>query len=165
MIRVWRVVFAEFADNPLSTLGAFMFDGRWHSAGQHVLYTASTESLARLEKLVHLTQESGLDFVLLEFALPEKAIIDRYEELLLQAPDWRDADSVKARDVGDWWLSHSIALGLSVPSVLSHNERDIILAKRSPLFTEIKVISATPFRYDPRLYPRPAENAEDDDRK
>lgn len=160
MTNVWRVVFAEFAGDPLSTLGAFMFDGRWHSAGQHVLYTASTESLARLEKLVHLTQESGLDFVLLELALPEKAVIDRYEDLLLQAPDWRDAESVKARDVGDWWLSHSTALGLSVPSVLSHNERDIILAKRSPLFDDIRVTSATPFRYDPRLYPRPARDTD-----
>lgn len=142
-----------------------MFDGRWHSAGQHVLYTASTESLARLEKLVHLTQESGLDFALLELALPEKAVVDRYEDLILQAPDWRDAESVKARDVGDWWLSHSTALGLSVPSVLSHNERDIILTKRSPLFAEIRVTSATPFRYDPRLYPRPAHDTGNDNRK
>lgn len=135
-----------------------MFDGRWHSAGQHVLYTASTESLARLEKLVHLTQESGFDFVLLQLTLPEQAVIDRYEDLLQQAPDWRDAESVTARDVGDWWLSHSTALGLSVPSVLSHKERDIILVRRLPLFAEGHFRNAIPLRpevisEDPRVMP------------
>lgn len=153
MSPLWRVIRAEFADDPLSTMGAYLFSGRWHSAGQHVLYTASTESLARNERLVHLAGERGIDFLLLELELPEAAKIDNYEDLLVQAPTWRTIESTQARGVGDWWLGHSTALGLSVPSVLSATERNVILARRSPLFAEVRVARATPFRYDPRLYP------------
>lgn len=151
---LWRVIRAEFAADPLSTMGAFLFPGRWHSAGQHVLYTASTESLARTERLVHVSEEQGLDFILVEMTLPSGADIDRYEDLLVQAPTWRGVDSTEARGVGDWWLARSHALGLSVPSIHSTSERNVILARRSPLFDQIVVSRQMPFRYDPRLYPR-----------
>lgn len=153
MNPLWRVIRAEFANEPLSTMGAYLFPGRWHSAGQHVLYTASTESLARNERLVHLAGERGIDFVLLELVLPPDAQVDRHEDLLIEAPTWREADSTQARGVGDWWLERSTALGLSVPSVLSATERNVILARRSPLFESIRVVRTTPFRYDPRMYP------------
>ncbi|HEU0276236.1 MAG TPA: RES family NAD+ phosphorylase [Rhodanobacteraceae bacterium] len=153
MNPLWRVVRAEFAGDPLSTMGAYLFPGRWHSAGQHVLYAASTESLARNERLVHLAGEHDIDFVLLELALPEGAKVDAYEDLPIQAPTWRAIESTQARGVGDWWIEHSTALGLSVPSMLSATERNVILARRSPLFAQVRVASATPFRYDQRFYP------------
>lgn len=153
MSPLWRVIRAELADDPLSTIGAYLYAGRWHSAGQHVLYTASTESLARNERLVHLAGERGIDFVLLELALPDGAKIDRYEDLAIDAPDWGAVDSTQARRLADGWLDHSRALGLSVPSVLSATERNVLLARRSPLFARVRIARTLPFHYDPRLYP------------
>lgn len=154
MTRLWRVISAAFADEPLSTQGAWLFPGRWHAAGTRVLYCAQTESLARIERFVHLTEETGLDFVLLELALPPRARIEAIEDLDLpmRLAGWDDPESSVARSAGQWWIEHRDALGLSVPSVLSASERDIILRATSPAFAKLKVTSSTPFRFDPRMW-------------
>lgn len=151
-MRLWRVIAAEFKRTPLSTRGAFVTPGRWHSAGSEVLYCAETESLAKTERFVHLTQEGGLDFVLLELSLPETAVIERAEDLPISMKRWDDPTSAQGRVVGDWWLAHTTTLGLSVPGVLSTSERDVILRGDSPDFSSVKVAHRASFRYDPRMF-------------
>lgn len=156
-MRLWRVIAAEFRQTPLSTRGAFLTPGRWHSARSEVLYCAETESLARNERFVHLAQEAGLDFVLLELALPVAAVIERAEDLPVPMKGWDDPSSAQGRAVGDWWIAHSSALGLSVPSALSTSERDVVLRRGSQDFGRVKVARLTPFRYDPRMFKQQAD--------
>jgi RES domain-containing protein len=151
-MRLWRVIAAEFKRTPMSTRGAFLTPGRWHSAGSEVLYCAETESLAKTERFVHLAQETGLDFVLLELSVPATAAIERAENLPISMKHWDDPASAQGRAVGDWWLAHTSALGLSVPSVLSTSERDVMLRGDSADFSSVKVAHQTSFRYDPRMF-------------
>lgn len=155
MKSVWRVVDARFADDPLSTEGSYRFPARWHKAGMRVLYCAQTESLARAERFVHLLQETDLAFVLFEFALPTGARIEKVEDLPVDLAGWDDAASGVARAAGAWWIEHTKALGLSVPSVLSTSERDVLLRAASPDFRKIRVARRTRFRFDPRLFKAP----------
>lgn len=135
-------------------MGTYLFPGRWHSAGQNVPYTASTESPAQNKRLAHLAGERGVDFILLELALPENAKINNYEALLIQARAWRALESTQARGVGDWWLGSGTQLRWDCRYRVGPAARNAMsLLRAGPLFTELRVVRATPFRYDPRLYP------------
>lgn len=150
---VWRVIRKEFLPTPLSVEGAKAWPGRWHSAGTAVLYTASTESLALLEKFVHLALEfRTIPHVKLRIELPADARVDAYEEVATGQPDWRSDDPSATRALGDHWARQSEALGLSVPSVLSSSERNLLLRAASPQFAQVRVVSADEFLYDERMW-------------
>lgn len=150
---LWRVIRREFADAPLSVEGAKSWPGRWHSAGTAVLYTASTESLALLEKFVHLALElRSIPHVKLKMALPPGAIVDEMESLAADPPDWRSDDPSAARAFGDEWARTAKSLGLSVPSVLCSSERNVLLRAASPLYEKLEIVSADEFLYDERMW-------------
>ena len=152
MTSVWQAIDAEFADDPLSIEGSMLYPGRWHSAGTLVLYAAATESLAYLEKYVNLSVElRTIPHVMLEIGLPDDGVIDALEDLILTAPDWRGADPTQSRALGDRWVEHSTALALSVPSVLVESDRNLVFARRSPLFDKLHMVSERRFTYVPRL--------------
>lgn len=150
---LWRIIRQEFLSSPLSVEGAKAWPGRWHSAGTAVLYTASTESLALLEKFVHLALEfRTIPHVKLCIELPADAIVETLEAVAPRPVDWRGADPTAARAIGDRWARESAALGLRVPSVLSSSERNVLLRAASPLFTQLKILAAEPFLYDERMW-------------
>lgn len=150
---VWRIIRKEFLHTPLSVEGARAWPGRWHSAGTAILYTASTESLALLEKFVHLALEfRTIPHVKLRIELPEGAHVEALEEVAKRTLDWRGDDPSAARAFGDHWARHSGALGLSVPSVLSSSERNVLLRAASPQFEALKIVSAEEFLYDERMW-------------
>ncbi|MCQ4166294.1 RES family NAD+ phosphorylase [Tahibacter harae] len=150
---VWRVIRREFADAPLSVEGAKSWPGRWHSAGTAILYTASTESLALLEKFVHLALElRSIPHIKLKIELPPGAVVEEMESLAAGAPDWRSDDPSAARAFGDEWARTAKSLGLSVPSVLSSSERNVLLRAASPLYEKLQIVSADEFLYDERMW-------------
>lgn len=150
---LWRVIRREFADAPLSVEGAKSWPGRWHSAGTAVLYTASTESLALLERFVHLALElRSIPHIRLKLEVPPGAIVEAMETLTADPPDWRSDDPSSARAFGDEWARNAKSLGLSVPSVLCSSERNVLLSATSPQFADVKVLSADEFLYDERMW-------------
>lgn len=150
---VWRIIRKEFAHSPLSVEGAKLWPGRWHSAGTAILYTASTESLALLEKFVHLALEfRSIPHVKLKIELPPDARVDAMESLAADPPDWRSDDPSAARAFGDEWARNARTLALSVPSILSSSERNVLLRANSPQFAEVKVVGADEFLYDERMW-------------
>lgn len=150
---VWRIIRKEFLRSPLSVEGAKAWPGRWHSAGTAILYTASTESLALLEKFVHLALEfRTIPHVKLCIELPDAARVETFEDVAKKSLDWRGDDPTAARALGDHWAKHSDALGLSVPSVLSSSERNVLLRGASPQFDALKIVSAEEFLYDERMW-------------
>lgn len=67
----WRITRAEFAISALSGQGGLYADGRWHRAGQPVVYMASTWSLAALEVFVHLgRRDSAIPLVYFSVTIP-----------------------------------------------------------------------------------------------
>lgn len=151
---LWRIIRKEFLRSPLSVEGAKAWPGRWHSAGTAVLYTASGESLALLEKFVHLALEfRTIPHVKLRIQLPDDALVENFEDVAGdKSVDWRSEDPSAARAVGDHWARHSLALGLSVPSVLSSSERNVLLRAASPAFEQLQIVSAEEFFYDERMW-------------
>ena len=150
---VWRIIRKEFARTPLSVEGAKAWPGRWHSAGTAILYTAASESLALLEKFVHLALEfRSIPHVKLCIALPDAAVVEKLEDLHDPLPDWRGDDPTAARTAGDHWARNAQSLGLSVPSVLSSSERNVLLRAASPQFDQLQILSQEEFLYDERMW-------------
>ncbi len=62
MIRAWRLIKAEHAEDAFSGEGARRGGGRWNSKGVRVVYTAGSLSLATLEVMVHTHFYSALKY-------------------------------------------------------------------------------------------------------
>ena len=148
-MRVFRICKPEHAANAYHGVGSQMYPGRWHSRGVRVVYTLSSLSLAQLEYRVH---RRGLKapppVVLVTAEVPDNLIHDLPAEL----PDgWAD-DPECTRSVGDVWAAARTSVGLSVPSVLSPGEFNLLLNPRHPEFAQVSVGAAEPFAFDTRLF-------------
>ena len=126
----------------LDGTGAKIYGGRWNSAGQAVVYTASCGALAALEYMVHMTK------------LPANMLLARIE--IPDTVDIEEIDSVPAADrafrqLGDEWLQHNGTAALRVPSVLVPRRWNLLLNPAHPLFLAIKIVDQTPFAFDSRL--------------
>lgn len=53
-MEAWRIVKTRHAADAFTGEGAFLFGGRWNSAGGRVVYASATLSLAALEMLVEV---------------------------------------------------------------------------------------------------------------
>jgi RES domain-containing protein len=117
-----------------------------------VVYLASSASLTALELLVHTNPEDAPDdLVILEVDIPDDAIIDRYVVSALPT-DWRAVSAPPAcQALGDAWVEGGITLGLSLPSVVMPTEHNILLNPAHPDMRRTRVLSVTPFQFDPRL--------------
>ena len=138
--------------NDLSGRGAEIAAGRWNPKGFAVLYTASTSSLAILEKLVHVELDlfpSDLYFAVLE-------ITDGFSQRVLQTSDlsenWNkfpSPDSLK--EIGRSWLEDNKNLVLTVPSAVNIHEVNHLINPRHPEMTMVKISDTSPFEIDVRL--------------
>ena len=152
-MRAWRIALRKFGRNAHSALGGlsgFSADGRWHSAGRHLDYTAESLSLAILERLVHYKRFDALEpHVLYKLDLPESAI-----EIAPQPPEGWDAEdpSPAAQAVGDAWCDDQRSPALLVPSAVTPGEHNIMVNSRHPDWRWDWVISGPQsFAFDVRL--------------
>ena len=151
-MRVWRVARAARART-----GAEAFDGsgglhgpgRWHSTGRRIVYTARSESLAKLETLAHFRPNEAPALVLVEAAIPDDAIV----RLATPWPAGWDAvpESGISRAIGDAWLDEGSALCLEVPSVHSRTEMNILVNPAHASFARVVIAEPVPFAFDLRL--------------
>jgi RES domain-containing protein len=127
------------AEEEFSGEGGILASGRWHIKGEAVVYAATSEPLALLEKLVHRSVVSrGLVYPLYLADVPD----DLVEELPASAlpPDWRSIyPPTSTQELGHAWLASKSAIGLLVPSVLlSGAEADVKNCLVNPLHPEFK---------------------------
>jgi len=114
---------------------------------------------------VHVSLEfRSIPHVKLTIELPEGAVVERFEDQEPKAPDWAGNDPAATRALGDRWATHSLALGLSVPSVLSSSERNVLLRATSPEFSRLKVVETQEFLYDERMWKAEARGAAEHER-
>jgi RES domain-containing protein len=135
---LWRIA-AETRDygaDDLSGTGAAKSPGRWNLAGEKVLYTAPTISLAVLETLAYV--DSGgfpLNRFLVRIHLPDAAWKKRQVcDMATLSPAWSSIpSSLASATVGSRWLKQKAApLVLSVPSVIVPEEYTAILNPEHP---------------------------------
>jgi len=151
-VRVWRVARAARArtgPEGFDGSGGLYGPGRWHSTGRRIVYTARSESLAKLETLVHFRPDEAPALVLIEAAIPDETIAGVETPL----PAGWDAvpESDVSRAIGDAWLDEGSALCLEVPSVHSRTEMNILVNPAHASFARIVIAEPVPFAFDPRL--------------
>ena len=133
--------------------GGLYYPGRWHNAGQRIVYTAQNRSLAALESLVHLSKTQFLanGFIISTISIPENSSIlslsiDQLSE------DWRNTLKIsETRLLGDQFLLNNEFLIMKVPSAIIKDEFNFILNPEHPEFKNCSVINQQNFTFDSRF--------------
>jgi len=147
-VIAWRI--SNYAD--LHGLGGLLVGGRWHSAGQPVVYLADHAASAMLEMLVHSELPSlPPGFQLLKVEIPDHCVM-QLDEAVLEA-DWRQHAEL-SQAMGDDWLASAPSAVLSVPSALVVDGCNYLLNPRHPDASFCKIVDIITAPLDPRLRSR-----------
>jgi RES domain-containing protein len=129
LITVWRIAKLKYADSAYSGEGARLMAGRWHEAGQRVVYTSSSAALAALEVLVHTDTDllPRTPFAPIPATLPTRLKLSRLKVEDLPA-DWSALPSPpQLRRLGAEWRRAGRTAVLAVPSVIVPFEWNYLL--------------------------------------
>lgn len=147
--RVSRVAHAASGAAAFSGIGGLQVDGRWHSRGRLVVYTARSESLARLEALGHFNPLLAPKLVLIEADLLD-ALVTIFSGTLPKG--WNEVpDSGLARSVGDRWLRGASSAALAVPSIHAFSEKNVLINPAHPDFSRLTIKAPVTSAFDQPL--------------
>ena len=129
--------------------------GRWNTQGRPVTYCTTAPSLAALEKRVHVTDPSLLPpQMMVEYDVPDDLPM-RMMAMSDLPVGWTVRETI-TQNIGDEWLDGSSEVLLFVPSVIlplaNAPERNVLINHRQAASSRIKIVAATPFTLDPRLF-------------
>ena len=155
-ISLWRVA----SDSPLWTAedlagkGAAHKGGRWNHAGEHVVYAATSVSLAAWETRAHFGQGAALPWnrFLVRIDIPDD--IWAVRETMPRPPPvgWNAIpEGLVSRTAGSAWLFARRSVLLAVPSVIIGEEDNLLI---NPAHLQASRITATKLRrfiYDHRV--------------
>ena len=132
--------------------GAALYGGRWNPPRIAVIYAASTQSLAMLERLV---QRRDLARTLLVIAkLPPDLQI---EDLMTSPPpNWRALGSPEAAAAGGAWATARRTPLLRVPSALVPREANYVVNPAHPDAGRIRIGTPELLEWDSRLFGIPS---------
>ncbi|MDF9797379.1 RES domain-containing protein [Catalinimonas alkaloidigena] len=151
LMLVFRLVRQAYA-RQLDGKGAALFGGRWNSVGRPLLYTAEHRSLAVLEYRVNNPLPLK-DLIMVTLEAPEHAIKTVNTQDLNS--HWRAyAPENECAAIGDQWLESQESLMLRVPSAIVPQENNVLINPLHNSMREVKILDATPFLIDHRLYGR-----------
>lgn len=130
--------------------GARRVSGRWHQAGDRVIYGSRHYSTAMLEKLVHWNGALPPNQHFIEITLPAGL---SYEVVTKDSlPDWHVPGGEAARRFGTAWLSEKRSAVLFMPSVVARMEESFMLNADHPQFAIIRTGLEQPVWWDKRLF-------------
>ncbi|MFD2206040.1 RES family NAD+ phosphorylase [Kiloniella antarctica] len=148
-MELYRLAHKNFTD--LSGRGGLYGSGRWHNKGLPILYTASSRSLAALERFVHEAASTLPKLVMLTIWVPDNLSIKRITEKQLPKGWDQLPDTHASRDFGDRWLQKGKQAALEIPSAIVRDEYNILINPNHPETAQLKIVEKTNFYYDPRL--------------
>lgn len=132
-----------------SAEGARRVDGRWHQAGDLVIYAAAYQSTALLEKLVYLGAMPPNQHMV-EIDLPSGLSYEVVTETTV--PGWYEKNCSKSREFGHRWFFEQRSCLLFVPSVVARKDQNLLINTLHPDFAKIEVSLEEPVRWDGRLF-------------
>lgn len=154
-MRVFRLCKQIYSGTVLSGEGGLVADGRWHSAGRRIVYAASSEALAVLEMRVHLgrfTPRAAYGMHVIE--VPDELIKVLSARALKET--WNAVPpTAHTRQIGDKWLRSNSAPALSVPSIHSATDRNVLLNPAHAAASNIVLVRVDPYEFDRRLFNPP----------
>ncbi len=151
-MRVFRLVRAQYRPALLSGQGGLIADGRWHTAGRPIIYTASCEALAILEVRVHVRRSlPDVEFEMHEIEVPDPTIA---ELATADLPDnWNRLPPQSAsQTIGDRWLAAAPSLALRVPSIHSRSDANLLLNPAHRSASRLVRLDSRRYVFDPRLF-------------
>ena len=149
---MYRVLRKAYARAPFDGRGAYLYGGRWSSAGVRLAYTSETQSLAMLEYFVHLDMaDAAGDLVLAVAEIPDDVSRERVAATRLPST-WRDFPAPpELAQIGDGFVRRGENCILIVPSALAPHDNNWLLNPAHGEFREVAVFKAEPLRYDSRM--------------
>jgi RES domain-containing protein len=151
--QLYRVLRKAYAQAPLDGEGAYLFGGRWSSAGTRLAYTSEHQSLAMLEYFVHLdAADAPPDLVLVTVEVPDDMRKERVAANDLPSNWRRSAAPVELARFGDEFVHKAAHCMLLVPSALAPNENNWLLNPQHPSFGRVVVSRVEPLIYDERMF-------------
>jgi RES domain-containing protein len=153
VIEIFRLGTAQFKDALWTGEGGLHVDGRWHTPGRRIVYTAQSLSLAQLEVLVHISDRRMMPKLVVASALIPDALSIQTIEISALAAAWRRFSpySEQTRRLGMQWLTEGKSPVLRVPSAVSEAEWNFLLNPVHPDFQKLQLGEPKPFSMDPRL--------------
>jgi RES domain-containing protein len=142
---LWRI--SRYLD--LRGLGGLKVPGRWHYAGQPVVYLAGSPSAALLEVCVH-TSASDVppSFTLLKIEGPDMEIpVISLEDL---PQNWRTRTGV-TRDPGTEWLRKNAGALLQVPSAIVPETANYLFNPMHAASATFRIAGVFSYPFDARL--------------
>ena len=147
-MEVFRISAPKYAQR----LTASGVANRWNTAGQYIIYTAATASLACLGNVVHRGAE-GLQapFKLMRLDIPDQVLIEEVPAALLPV-DWQLVTSYpQCQEIGSAWYQLRRSAVLKVPSAIITSEANYLLNTSHPDFSQITLLGTEDFVFDPRI--------------
>ena len=153
MAKVWRIVSPRYTSEILSGAGAAQFRGRWNRDGEQMIYTAMSQSLSMLERLVYMISPfPEISIGVIE--VPDdciKFLGIKEAEIRVLLTDHRES-----RKIGSGWIASNLSVALAVPSVHIHpsnwlEEHNVLINPMHPDFSKVRLLSSLSFSYDDRL--------------
>jgi RES domain-containing protein len=145
LIVLWRI--SRHRD--LTGAGGLTVPGRWHHAGQPVVYLAGSPASALLEVCVHTSaNDVPPDFTLLKIEGPElRRSLIGLDDL---PHDWMLRLEV-TRDLGTAWLESGRSVLLQVPSAIVPHTANFIFNPRHPAAKRFRIRESISYPFDARL--------------
>ena len=143
----------SYRADDMSGMGAKIDGGRWNEQGVAVVYASENRALACLETVVHLNAGGlPLNRYLVEVSIPDSIWSAREEVNMVKLVGW-DAEpaSIVSISYGTDWLRARRSAVLVVPSVITPEEKNILV---NPDHSDSKKITARSIRrwtYDSRM--------------
>ena len=133
----------------LSGIGGRRAAGRWHYAGQPVVYLSENPASALLEVCVHTSaNDVPSDFILLRIEGPELKISAVKESTLPE--DWRIQLEV-TRELGTVWLRKKEVILFKIPSVIVPQTSNFLFNPLHPDASRFRIAAAFVYPFDERI--------------
>ncbi len=141
----WRIS----RHHDLTGIGGLRVAGRWHYAGQPVVYLSENPASALLEVCVHTAaNDVPPDFALLRIEGPDLEIPAVKESTL--PDDWQRRLKV-TRDIGTDWLRKKEAVTLKLPSAIVPQTTNFLLNPHHPDASRFRIAAAFTYPFDGRI--------------
>jgi RES domain-containing protein len=155
-VTVWRIAkhTRDFRADDLSGGGTAAFGGRWNGVGEHVVYASTSISLSTLETLAHIGDDIACrNRFLVAIEIPRKLWEARKVLRPEDLPEtWlAEPSGMDTVNLGNDWLQKGGELLLLVPSIIVHEEFNVLINPNHKDADKIKARVVRPFVYDPRL--------------
>ena len=142
---LWRI--SRHRD--LGGTGGLRAPGRWHHAGEPIVYLAESAAGALLEVCVHTSaNDVPPDFTLLKIEAPELRVQAIQPDEL--PAGWQSRLDL-TRDLGTAWLQKKNTALLRVPSAIVPETVNFLLNPTHPDAKKFRVIEAPLYPFDIRL--------------